>query len=523
IEIINKDISTSLTNELNQLENFFKNVNKCTTVDINQTIESIKLLTIEHIKQWSIEFKSKSYENKIANLYEAIFIVEKAITIFFPEIISLRDAQKLTIASFIYNSKKLLAQVSTGEGKSLIVASIMIIKCLLGEQGDIITSSPILAERDAIENQKLYNVFEISVGHNSSENINARRTAYEKHVVYGDLSSFQRDYLLDHFYEKRILGDRYDNGRTNIIIDEVDSMLLDKGNSVLYLSHQPPFLDTLESVYVLIWQMVITNAANGKYPSVYEIKKAILHNLYPILGKQELFKLTENRETIDNIWVELIDKGNIDGNGKIVSTKVEFEDENLQPFIKHLEYLLKDIFHHEKQIEVPNYLKSFIEQHLTAWIQSIDQVNSRWNEGLHQFLQLKHQCKTSLLSLKAVFISNISFFNMYKNIYGLSGTLGSENEREFLKSIYNVDFLTVPVALSSKFQEAQPIHCKDLVEWRIKIVEQAIEISLKRSVLIICETIKDVEQMNLTFKSQKNFNLNNIFIYKRSYEKFSID
>ncbi|CAF4706127.1 unnamed protein product, partial [Didymodactylos carnosus] len=106
---------------------------------------------------------------------------------------------KLTIFAFIFNKKNLLAQVSTGEGKSLIIATIMIIKCLLGEKGDIITSSSVLAERDANENEKLYNLFDISVSHNSSEDISQRQIAYEKQIVYGDVSSFQRDYLLDHF------------------------------------------------------------------------------------------------------------------------------------------------------------------------------------------------------------------------------------------------------------------------------------------------------------------------------------
>lgn len=53
-----------------------------------------------------------------------------------------------------------------------------------------------------------------------------------------------------------------------------------------------------------------------------------------------------------------------------MSPEVEFDDENLQEFIKHLKYLLKDIINYKKQIEIPNYLKSFIERHLTAWIQS---------------------------------------------------------------------------------------------------------------------------------------------------------
>ncbi|CAF4754023.1 unnamed protein product, partial [Rotaria sp. Silwood2] len=246
----------------------------------------------------------------------------------FPDIKSLRHAQKLTIAAFIFNKNNLLAQVSTGEGKSLIVASIMIIKCFLGEKGDIITSSPVLAERDAKENEKLYNLFDISVSHNSSENVDERRSAYEKQIVYGDVSSFQRDYLLDHFYGKRILGDRYENGRKNILVDEVDSMLLDKGNCVLYLSHQPPNLDSLESVYVFIWQMIVMNAVNGKCVPVSEMKTIVLDNIFSILDKKELNKLTKDRKIIEEIWNELIENNNIDDSGKILSSEtIKFQNE----------------------------------------------------------------------------------------------------------------------------------------------------------------------------------------------------
>ncbi|CAF3355312.1 unnamed protein product [Rotaria socialis] len=555
-ELINRDKYTTIKEQINKLKNFFDKLSQYKFNDINQ-----QDLLSEDIKQWLIQFKSQPYEYQIENLHEPLSMIERAITILFPEISSLRCAQKLTIASFISSSNNLLAQVATGEGKSLIIVSIMIIKCLLGEQCDIITSSPILAERDANEYKKLYELFDITVSHNSSDDSSQREQAYRSDIVYGDLSSFQRDYLLDRFYNKNILGNRYQNERTNIFVDEVDSMLLDKGNTVLYLSRQLPSLDTLESVYIFIWQMINNDILTGNYSSVDDIEKAVLHNLYPILTKQELTKLTNDEHILDEIWSELIENQNIDYNGKILSCQILYENQNLQQYVKHLEYLLNDIYQHDRQIQIPNYLKSFVEKHLSAWIQSafqalhmeegrnyiidtnrgltqldkhpniiiidcetgVDQINSQWNECLHQFLQLKHQCKTSLLSLKAVFISNISFFNMYEHIYGVSGTLGSEYERDFLRNIYHVDFLTVPVAYSSKFQENQSILCKDIFEWKNEIIKQSIKISKTRSVLIICQTIKDVEQLSEEFQSENHFDSNQILIYKRSYEKFAFN
>ena len=70
-------------------------------------------------------------------------------------------------------------------------------------------------------------------------------------------------------------------------------------------------------------------------------------------------------------------------------------------------------------------------------------MNSHWNEYVHQFLQLKHKCKLSLQCLKAVFISNTTFFTSYKNLYGLTSTLGSKNERNLLKNTYLVEYTIV--------------------------------------------------------------------------------
>ncbi|CAF1099275.1 unnamed protein product [Adineta steineri] len=112
---------------------------------------------------------------------------------------------------------------------------------------------------------------------------------------------------------------------------------------------------------------------------------------------------------------------------------------------------------------------------------------------------------------------------MYKHIYDLSGTLGSENEREFLKLTYKVDLITISAALPSKFKEEQPMLSQNREQWRNKILDEAIKISETRSVLIICETIKDVDQIHQIFCVLKYFDLNKLFVYKRSYEKFSVE
>uniref|UniRef100_A0A182XFP2 Uncharacterized protein n=1 Tax=Anopheles quadriannulatus TaxID=34691 RepID=A0A182XFP2_ANOQN len=132
----------------------------------------------------------------------------------------LRDTQRLTILALLTNTKSTLAQVSTGEGKSLIVVATSIVKALFHSKVDIVTSSPVLAKRDSEVNKDIYELFGVSVHHNCSEDLEQRKEAYSNYqVVYGDLASFQRDYLLDRFYGKNILGDR---DFSCVIVDEVD-------------------------------------------------------------------------------------------------------------------------------------------------------------------------------------------------------------------------------------------------------------------------------------------------------------
>lgn len=93
----------------------------------------------------------------------------------------------------------------------------------------------------------------MSVANNGSQSVEECTKAYDSDVVYGELANFQRDYLLDKFYDGNIRGNRPNEF---VINDEVDSMLLDRGNNNLYLSRDIPGIETLEALYVFIWDKI---------------------------------------------------------------------------------------------------------------------------------------------------------------------------------------------------------------------------------------------------------------------------
>lgn len=230
---------------------------------VKKSLDNINEFSKQIIKYTSDVLKNQSKSEK--NPEKLLAMIDQAVFLWSTKRESgkgfrLRDTQKLSALTAINNSKILL-QVSTGEGKSLIVAAVAIIRVLNGQQVDVITTSSVLAERDVHELKSLYEMFNITVGHNTADDSTLRQAAYKSHVVYGDLSSFQRDFLLDQFYNKGVRGDRK---FSSVIVDEVDSMLLDKGNSTLYLSHEIPELDKLESIYMQIWTRVIIGKTTNK-------------------------------------------------------------------------------------------------------------------------------------------------------------------------------------------------------------------------------------------------------------------
>lgn len=514
---------------------------------------------------WFPFFKrNNSWKRTRHRIKEALAMIDQVIH--FECGFRLRDTQKIAIVAAVMTAfgdnsdeiKNILAQVATGEGKSLIVVSVAIIVGLWGQTTDIITNSSVLAQRDASDNKNIYEAFGITVGDNTSENETKRANVYAKTVVYGEVSSFQRDFLLDRFYNQNIRGSREFQ---NIIVDEVDSMFLDKGNSVLYLSHQPTGLDTLEGLFIYIWTSVVQSINNF---SPMDIHESVLANMYPTLTPTDILLMVEVAQ-LNELWYWLQSEDIIASNGRISADKNLDDILNKLPekFTKvkaKLTFLFKKRLAQPTPFKVMNYLKPFVERHLLTWIanayQATQLVNgheyivdvdhtktkldrnprimildlntgtdlrdSQWSEGLHQFLEIKHGCKMAMMNLKAVFISNISFFKKYKILFGLTGTIGTEVDRDFLRTTYSVELISVPLALPKQFIEDEPKITKTKIQWKKAIYEDAIDkTEAGRSVLIICQTVNEAEELYYHFSEAKNPKLTDcIELYRRDYETF---
>lgn len=125
--------------------------------------------------------------------------------------------------------------------------------------------------------------------------------------------------------------------------------------------------------------------------------------------------------------------------------------------------------------------------------------NPNLSHGLHQFLELKSKCKLTIMNLISSFLSNYEFFKLYRNdeinnIYGLTGTLGSENAKDLLNKIYDLDFLYIPPARKRKLKQLIPIIDINKNNWLESIYETCTrEADSQIIVLIIFNSIKDVD------------------------------
>uniref|UniRef100_A0A914XMC0 Chloroplast protein-transporting ATPase n=1 Tax=Plectus sambesii TaxID=2011161 RepID=A0A914XMC0_9BILA len=504
--------------------------------------------------------------------------------------VHLRDTQKMAILCAVESDKNLLSQVNTGEGKSYIVSAIAIMRAHQHGYVDVITSSPVLAQRDAEEMADLYRAMGISVGHNCDEEIEKRKLAYKCNVVYGDIGHFQRDHLLHHFYRKNILGDRM---RVAVIVDEVDNMLLDNGNNMLYLSHNVAGLEMLDSLFVFIQRVVnapILHGDRDKKQDGHEqfnsehIRQQVKADLLGHMPQSDIAKMAVDDETRDHterIWTKLIEQEVIDVDGFLmIATAEEFmtRRESVKQSLSAITTVslasrivtaLTIVVNRERQIRVPRYLFDFCLRHLDQYIENckramfirhneeyvvdidhtgtsgdiqpkitiidgntgIDLVTSQWSEGLHQSVQLKHGCRLAPVSLKAVFVSNVSYLCGYKYINGLSGTLGSIEESKTLVDLYKADLIRLPTWRAKNFYEHVPLICTGERDWIDKIYTKVEDqVLASRSVLVICRTIADVlkivdgllDRYNQTprrsIKMQECFE--NMVTYQREFDAF---
>lgn len=454
---------------------------------------------------------------------------------FYPRII-----QIISLLYFIEKDKKegLIQQINTGEGKSLIISFLAVyIAKKRKKKVDILTSSPILAERDAKYFKGFYNMCGLSVDytfpHNYNETLKNLFTTknykcYDSDIVYGDALSFEGDFLRTSFMGLR--GRGIERKFESIIIDEIDNIALDNLKNTTELLDSFHGYKFIEYIYLFIYKTLteIENEEKKNAKNIIEQKEKILKILREISLKEFTKLQKANKVFIPKHLSKYIYDRLDDWCESAFIAKFIFN--------KNENYIIKKNENYDIETICPiDFYNTGVTQENTVW------------SGLHQFLEIKEGKMFTEENLSSCYISNLSFFNKYvkkddnnyevieNNIYGLTGTVGSKYNITTLDKLYSLKVLFIPPFKKSKLIIEEPIiilsspnnddnskknTIKDLnSEWRKKIIEKTLHlIKSNRSVLIVFQYIKEVEKMYKLMKGLKDSEriFNNIIKYSRS-------
>lgn len=212
------------------------------------------------VSQWAQRVKAHvadPTQGTIPSQAERIAVVMRAVALhhgFLP-----RDTQVLSLLTLLNTASNAgrLAQINTGEGKSLIVAMLAALHALQGTKVDVITTSPELSIPEINKQALFFSMLTLTVGENSSlgqwKEDEARKQLYQQDIVYGTAGDFQADILRTEFCGNNLRGNR---GFGVVIVDEVDSMLFDDRTHSTRLATPLPAMNHLELPLAHIYNYV---------------------------------------------------------------------------------------------------------------------------------------------------------------------------------------------------------------------------------------------------------------------------
>lgn len=418
-----------------------------------------------HIKKWSAKIQSDcQWAKNWKNLPEIIAVIQRAF--YLDRNCKIRHVQLMAVLLLLTcneESRGRLAQIATGEGKSTIISILAVIKTLQGQYVDIVTSSTVLAQRDAEEKAPFYNMFNLTVSHNGDDHTlytSGAKECYKSSIVYGDVSHFQFDVLRQEF---SLLDTRGKRPFGVVIIDEVDCMLIDENNKIARLADYIPGMEYLNHLFYAIWQAIQKSEleeASYKYALIQQMKTLILDKNAQIIVPKHLQLFAINQLSL---WIE---------NAFIARDRYQLE----------CNYMIKPDEQRINRITPIDFSNT-----------GIIQAHTTLSDGLQQFLELKHGLKLTSLNMTTNFLSNIGLFNRYKDkMFGLTGTLGSQDAKQLLCEVYSVDTIILPKYRQVYYIELPGIILAEEKSWIETIVQSTMEeVQRNRSVLIICETRAD--------------------------------
>lgn len=400
-------------NPLNLITKLIKSSNQKELDKMGKIVEKINLLEKEFKNLTDEEFPKKTVEfkNQIKN--------GKSLDELLPEAFALvREASNRTrkerhfdvqlIGGIALHQGK-IAEMRTGEGKTLTITLAAYLNALSEKGVHIVTVNDYLAKRDSIEMGEIYNFLGLNSGFiNNYQDDEERKKNYNCDITYATNSELGFDYLRDNmkFSENEMVQREHNFS----IVDEIDSCLIDEARTPL----------------------IISGAAEDKtnqYLAVDKLVKTLKDTDYEIDEKEKNVLLTN--DGINNIE-------NLFSNAGILKNNNFYDPENLH-LVHHVNQALRanHIFEKGRDYIVKEGSLKIIDE-LTGRILE----GRRFGDGLHQALEAKENIQIQVENQTLASITYQNYFKLYKKLSGCTGTAATESE-EFYE-IYNLPVVVIP-------------------------------------------------------------------------------
>ncbi len=315
----------------------------------------------------------------------------------------------------LHNGK--IAEMRTGEGKTLVATLPAYLNALAGLGVHIVTVNDYLAQRDADWMGQIYRVLGLTVGVNLSQmEHSAKQEAYGADITYGTNNEFGFDYLRDNMVYH--VSEKVQRDLFYAIVDEVDSILIDEARTPLIISGQAE--DTTD-LYIAINRVApkLKRQKEEKGPGDYWVDEKAHQVLLSEDGHEHAEQLMEQAGLLPE-GSSLYDAANIN-------------------LMHHLNAALRahNLFHRDQQYVVQNG-EIIIVDEFTGRLMP----GRRWSEGLHQAIEAKEAVAIQKENQTLATITFQNYFRMYKKLAGMTGT--ADTEAYEFQSIYGLETVVIP-------------------------------------------------------------------------------
>ena len=371
-----------------------------------------------------------------------------------------------------------IAEMKTGEGKTLVASLAIALNAMTGEGVHLVTVNDYLAKRDAADMGRIYEFLGYSVGviTNDLTDDAERKAQYDADITYGTNNEFGFDYLRDNM--KYDLSEKVQRAHNYVIVDEVDSILIDEARTPLIISGP-------------------TNRTLEHYHKANQVAKQLER------GEETVLKGGDKKTTGDfvvdekNRTVILTEQG-------IKKAEKLFEVDNLYSLENaalshHLDQALKAHNLFEKDVDyVVKDGEVVIVDEFTGRLSE----GRRYSEGLHQALEAKEGVVIQEESQTLADITFQNYFRMYKKLAGMTGT--AQTEATEFAQIYKLDVISIPTNVPVARRDMNDLIYKSEREKFEAVIKKIKELHQKgQPVLIGTASIEKSELLHQMLKNEK--------------------